>query len=124
MKRVDVFSMQIVAKYFQFITDYLYIIQVCKKYKFLLDRFRINPIRISPKYKPLFTHIQTQIVFTPYDIIVPVDRHIFLYYVSYQEYKEKNTQTEVYKNVRYTTEDIEKYGSKIPEEVSQLGNYL
>ncbi|ELP83666.1 hypothetical protein EIN_467600 [Entamoeba invadens IP1] len=124
MKRVDVFSMQIIAKYFLVFSDYFSIIQVCKKYEFLLDRFRINPIRISPESKPLFTHIQTQIVYTPYDIIVPVDRHIFLYFVTYKEYKEKNTQFEVYKNVRFTTEDIEKYGSKIPEEISQLGDYL
>ncbi|ELP92899.1 leucine rich repeat containing protein BspA family protein, partial [Entamoeba invadens IP1] len=112
--------MQIIAKYLLTPTDYLSIIQICKKYEFILDRFRINPIRISPDSKRLFQNIQTQIVYTPYDIIMTVDRHIFLYFVSYTEFIEKNTNFEVYKNVRYTSEDVEKHGNKIPEVVSTL----
>ena len=50
-KQLDVFSMQIVANYLKKETDFENIIQVCKKFEFLLDRMRINPIQITKSNK-------------------------------------------------------------------------
>ncbi|ELP89424.1 hypothetical protein EIN_390390 [Entamoeba invadens IP1] len=118
MHKVDVFSMQIITKYFTAPKDFISIILVSKKYEFLLDRFRENPIPIYPDTTHLFPNIQTQVLFTPFDVVLPnIDRHVYLYYVSYDEFKEKNSTFEIYKKVHYTHKDVSKYGLHIPENV-------
>ena len=62
-KKLDVFSMQIVANYLRNYTDFDNIICVCKKFEFILDRFRINPIPLTSNSKRLFKYIETQQLF-------------------------------------------------------------
>ena len=61
--RLDPFHAQVVAQYLQYKQDFLNIIQVKKHFRFLLDRFRINPIKITKETKNLFQCLDTQQIF-------------------------------------------------------------
>ena len=61
--KLDPYHLQIVAHYLKFKEDYLNIIQVKKHFRFLLDRFRINPIKITKETKNLFQYLDTQQIF-------------------------------------------------------------
>lgn len=61
--KLDVYSAMIVSKYFKCEEDFRKIVQVCKKFSDLLDRFKFNPIDIESK--KLFPNIQTQYMYTP-----------------------------------------------------------
>ncbi|ELP85722.1 hypothetical protein EIN_331230 [Entamoeba invadens IP1] len=118
--QIDSFSMQIILFYFNEPADFLSLIQVCKKFVFLLDRFRINPIRITQHTVKLFPNIQTQQIFTPIDLKVKVDRTKTLYPVSYDTYETKTTPFDTFRTIKYTNDDFKIYGQPIPEVVSQL----
>ena len=60
---LDVFSIQIVANYLKLKSDFLNIIQVKKHFRYVLDRFRINPIPITSETKNLFQCLDTQQIF-------------------------------------------------------------
>ncbi|ELP86676.1 hypothetical protein EIN_289480 [Entamoeba invadens IP1] len=123
MKKVDVFSIQIIAKYLQTNSDFLNIIQICKKFRYVLDRFRENPIALSLDNKKLFQCIETQVFYTPFDYSLPgLNLHVYLYRVSYSEYKKKSSQYEIYKSVTYTKEDVDNYGVLIPKEVNSISS--
>ena len=51
--KLDPYHLQIVAFYLQTKEDFLNIIQIRKQFRFLLDRFRINPIKITEDNKSL-----------------------------------------------------------------------
>ena len=61
--KLDPFHTQIVIQYFKSKEDFLNIIQVKKQFQFLLDRIRINPIKITNETKNLFQHLYTQEIF-------------------------------------------------------------
>ena len=48
---LDPFHAQIVAQHLKLKSDFLNIIQVKKQFRLLLDRFRINPIKITKETK-------------------------------------------------------------------------
>lgn len=63
MNKLDPFNLQVVSFYLKSKRDFLNIIQVNKKYRFLLDRFRINPIKITNETQGLFKYLDTQQLF-------------------------------------------------------------
>ena len=64
-KKVDNYSILIVAKYLQTEQDYINLICICKNYKKTLKKFRYNPI---PVYSTkLFPYMQTQYLYSKTD---------------------------------------------------------
>ena len=66
MKTLDPFHAQIVLSYLKSKNDFLNFIQVKKQFQNLLDRFRINPIKITEETKNLFQYLDTQQIFGIY----------------------------------------------------------
>ena len=65
--KLDPFHAQIVIQYLKNKSDFLNIIQVKKQFRFLLDRLRINPIKITNETKNLFQCLDTQQLFGKYE---------------------------------------------------------
>lgn len=63
MKKLDPFNLQVISFYLKTKDDFLNIIWVNKKYRLLLDRFRINPIKITKEPKNIFQFLDTQQLF-------------------------------------------------------------
>ncbi|EDR25224.1 hypothetical protein, conserved, partial [Entamoeba dispar SAW760] len=126
MTTLDIYSLQIVSQYLTSKYDFINIIQTTKKYMFILDRFRINPIRITSFVKNLFQFLDTQIVYYENDYIVHrVVKLIIQYPVSYTEIAEITKRykdvTCIFKNV--ILESLNGCDKKIiPKEVNILGD--
>ena len=121
-RKVDSYSILIVAKYFQCEQDYLNIIQVCKNYKKTLKKFRYNPIPIINL--KLFPLIQTQYIYYETEKRIPeVNLYKICYPVSYSQYleyqeKEKNVK---YSKIYFDEEDVENnYTGTFPEIVHEI----
>ena len=84
-KKVDNYSILIVAKYLQQPEDYINLICVCKNYKKTLKKFRYNPIPVHNTN--LFPLMQTQFIYNPTEKrIEDVNLYRICYPVSYKEY--------------------------------------
>ena len=66
--KIDSFHMQTVCKYLQTKQDFKHLAMVSKKFRIILDRFRCNPISISPKGFNLWKHIETLHLYNNEDI--------------------------------------------------------
>ncbi|ELP86624.1 leucine rich repeat containing protein BspA family protein, partial [Entamoeba invadens IP1] len=122
-KRVDVYSMQIVVTHFKKYDDFLNVILVCKKYEYILDRIRMNPIQITPKTKNLFKFIQTQQFFSPFDMKLNIEKSFFNYPKCA---KECLVELKNFNNCPlsiYTKEDQTYFNSKIPDFVRKIGSH-
>ena len=87
MKQLDSYSILIVANYLKKKEDYLNIIQVCKKFKKTLKKFRYNPIPVTNI--KLFPLIQTQYLYSENEKFIPeVKLYKICYPISYSEYLE------------------------------------
>ena len=105
MSVLKLFDMQIICKYFRCNTDFTNIMKVCKKYKQLVQSLHFNPIRLTKLNFDLFENIETQYIFTKYDVVLPkIAKKIIMYRVNYQDVK--NNTTDVFKNVELVTDDV------------------
>ena len=89
--KLDPFHLQIVSHYFKTKIDLLNVIQITKKYQYLLDRFRINPIPITNKTKNLFHYLDTQQLFNNVEEQIILDEIQILqipYEISYSTFIE------------------------------------
>ncbi|EKE42028.1 leucine rich repeat protein, BspA family protein [Entamoeba nuttalli P19] len=126
MTTLDIYSLQIVTQYLTSKYDFINIIQTTKKYMFILDRFRVNPIRITSFVKNLFHFLDTQIVYYETDYIMQrVVRLIIQYPVSYSNIasitKQYKDVTCIFKNI--VLDSFNGCDKKIiPKEVSILGD--
>ncbi|ELP86700.1 leucine rich repeat containing protein BspA family protein, partial [Entamoeba invadens IP1] len=104
--QLDVFSFQIVAKYFYLYEDYVNAVQINKKFLNILDRFRYNPISVSTL--KLFPYIETQHLYTEKDTLIPfVKRYVVWFTVSLTDSYSLFTDLEVvYKHVKIDNEDF------------------
>ncbi|ELP83976.1 leucine rich repeat containing protein BspA family protein, partial [Entamoeba invadens IP1] len=59
MSQLDSYSLMIVTKYFDTIEDFINVEFVNKKFRFNLDKFHFNPIRLTKKTLKYFSHIET-----------------------------------------------------------------
>ncbi|ELP91486.1 hypothetical protein EIN_144460 [Entamoeba invadens IP1] len=104
--KLDAYNFQVVTRYFFFRNDFTNSILVCKKFCCILDRFRYNPIPISSKR--LFPYMETQHLYTKYDVKIPnINNFVVWYKVDYSNSKNliKDNNWE-FKNVRITLKDI------------------
>ena len=101
-KRLDIYSMMIVMKYFQSKEDYINGILVCKKYEEILEMFRYNPIEYKRKENgKLFPRIQTQYLYSSFDERKEgIERFVYMYNIQYSEYK-KNERRRKKKSTIY-----------------------
>ncbi|ELP84048.1 hypothetical protein EIN_157180 [Entamoeba invadens IP1] len=106
LPQLDVFSFQIVAKYFYFYEDYVNAVQINKKFIKILDRFRYNPISVSTL--KLFPYIETQHSYTEKDTLIPfVKRYVVWFTVSLTDSYFPYTDLEVvYKHVKIDNENF------------------
>ncbi|ELP89528.1 hypothetical protein EIN_127160 [Entamoeba invadens IP1] len=120
-KRIDVFSMQIVVIYLKEYNDFINIVLVCKKYKNVLDRVRMNPIQITPKTKNLFKCIQTQKIFSPFDVKLNTEKLFFNYPKSAKECLIEFNNFNVCPFSVFTREDQTYFNDNIPDFVRIIG---
>ena len=140
---LDVFSIQIVANYLKLKSDFLNIIQVKKQFRYVLDRFRINPIPITRETKNLFQCLDTQQIFWNQSLtqdpnwelgdielifsnIKIIQFNCEVTYSQYSELMEKKNKNKLkfemkFKQLIYTAEDRKKYGDKIPDGINVIG---
>ncbi|ELP89225.1 hypothetical protein EIN_486870 [Entamoeba invadens IP1] len=119
--KLDIFSLQIVSKYLIEENDFINILLTSTKCRYILDRFRINPIPITDSSKRLFQCIQTQLIFKESDLVLDiVKRKIILYKVNYTKFKQSKSPLNEFKNIALTKEDLEKEFTIIPKEVNIL----
>ena len=119
-KKVDNYSILIVAKYLQTPEDYINLICVCKNYKKTLKKFRYNPIPVHTT--TLFPLMQTQFLYNKSDKqIDDVDLYRICYPVSYHEYlkyqKEGNVKCS---KVYYDEKDAKNFDGTFPEVVHSI----
>ena len=144
--KLDTFNVQEVINYFKNKSDFLNIIQVKKQFRFLLDKIRVNPIKITKETKNLFQCIETQQFFgiekersyyvetvimkkDENEILLPNVKTIQvscpIFYSQMKQLEEnklKNIDLK-FKHVVYSQKDREKYGNEIPKEVNIIGAY-
>ncbi|KAL7720321.1 Leucine rich repeat protein [Entamoeba marina] len=113
--------MLIVAGFFKKSKDFVNIVLVNSKYRRLLEKYRFNPI----SNVKLFHNITEQFLYYRWDkMITNMKNYTICYKVSYSEYKSKQRDNVLFKTVEYTREDIKKYGTEIPNNVTQLEEKL
>ena len=118
-------------------TDFLNFIQVNKKFKYLLERLRLNPIPLTKETKKLFPNISHQQIFgdkNGEELEGQVRKEgikvlMFNYEMSYSEYLEEQEEAQEEgieikcRKVVYTEKDRKKFGSIIPNEINILGSW-
>ena len=86
-KKVDNYSILIVAKYLQQPDDYINLVCVCKNFKKTLKKFRYNPIPV--RSTTLFPLMQTQYLYSEIEKqIKDVELFRICYPISYHKYLE------------------------------------
>ena len=122
-KKLDVYSMMIVAKYFMFTVDFINIQQVCKKFEELNDFFHYNPIKTIQ----LFPNTETQYLYCMDEKKVPgMFKYMVLYKVSYKQYlkmKAKDEEQDLnveYRYITYSDRDLSGNTITIPEGVTEI----
>ncbi|KAL7721440.1 hypothetical protein QTN25_001115 [Entamoeba marina] len=117
--QLDSYSTLICAKYLKTETDFINIICVCKKFKETTEKLRFNPI--PTKSLKLFPKIQTQYLYSEKDKkLKGINNYEIWYTVTYDQYLEFKKKEVKCHNITYTTDDIIKYGEKIPILVNSL----
>ena len=119
-KKVDNYSILIVAKYLQTPEDYINLICVCKNYKKTLKKFRYNPIPVHNTN--LFPLMQTQYIYYPSEKrIEDVELYNICYPVSYKEYlKYKEEGNIKCSKVMFDDEDAKSFNGTFPEVVHSI----
>ena len=120
-KKVDNYSILIVAKYLQQPQDYINLVCVCKNYKKTLKKFRYNPIPVhSTKLFPL---MQTQYLYNPTETkIKDIELYRICYPIPYHEYVEYQKEGNIKcSKVYFDGEDGENFDGTFPEVVHSIG---
>ena len=120
-KKVDNYSILIVAKYLQTSQDYINLVCVCKNFKKTLKKFRYNPIPVHNTN--LFPLMQTQFLYSPYEKrIEDVELYQICYPVPYHQYLEYQKEGNIKcSKVYYDKEDGKKFDGTFPEIVHSIG---
>ena len=119
-KKVDNYSILIVAKYLQSQEDYINLVCVCKNYKKTLKKFRYNPIAVHNT--KLFPLMQTQYIYTETEKkIEDVELYRICYPVSYHKYLEYQKEGNIKcSKVYYDKEDGKNFDGTFPEIVHSI----
>ncbi|ELP85747.1 hypothetical protein EIN_281080 [Entamoeba invadens IP1] len=111
-KRIDLFHMMIVAKYFSSINDFLYLQLVTKKYENILSCFHYNPISLTLKTRRLFPNLETLHLSSSSDETFE-NKIFYQRIVWFQVSKSKtcSSQNVLFKNVSYNEKEIFRYNT-------------
>ena len=121
--KLDVYSMQIVVHYLKIKQDFLNVICTNKKFEYVLDRLRINPIIVNAYNRSLFPYIQTQQLNSiNNEQLDDIDKYQLNYEIDYEEFQEKSNGNFKCKKIVYTNMNREDYGDEIPPEINIIGN--
>ncbi|ELP91808.1 hypothetical protein EIN_138250 [Entamoeba invadens IP1] len=108
--QLDVFNFQIVVQYFYFEKDFINSILMCKKFSFILDRFRYNPIQVDSKR--LFPYMETQHLYDFGVVLNDINNIVLWKPVSLTDSIDISTQCPcTFKNISVSLVDI--YNKKI-----------
>ncbi|KAL7716512.1 Leucine rich repeat protein [Entamoeba marina] len=120
---LDKFSMLNVTHYLWSENDFRNVIQTCKKFNDILDMFTYNPIANCK----LFKTIKTQYLFHTWDTYLEsIDYYHICYPVTYSQSIEMTNEMNIkhktitFKTIKYTPEDINKYGFQPDNHVTAL----
>ncbi|EDR29926.1 hypothetical protein EDI_233880 [Entamoeba dispar SAW760] len=124
MKKIDVYSMQIILKYLEEEEDFINVVLVNSKFKEVLDRLRTNTIQVTRSSRKLFQFIQTQRVFSKHDFIIGGLHHYVIdYCIDYHTFIKKQNFRIIWKRIKFTSHDHEEFGNQIPDCVHIIGDY-
>ncbi|ELP89634.1 hypothetical protein EIN_201590 [Entamoeba invadens IP1] len=100
--RLDVFSFQIVSKYFFYKEDYINSILICHKFMCILDRFRYNPIPVNST--KLFPFMETQHIYTKEDVFIDdIEHYVVWYSVTLDEFLNDLQDRDItFKNIEFS----------------------
>ncbi|GAT97480.1 leucine rich repeat protein BspA family [Entamoeba histolytica] len=91
-----------------------------------MERFHFNPIPLNQYPRRFFPNIETFHIYKEEDKIIEdgrIFKKVIWYKVNYSRYlEEKKKETNECKNIEYTQEDRNTYGTTIPIEVNSLGD--
>ena len=116
-------EIMITSMYFNNIKDFINLEIGIKRFQGNMERFHFNPIPLDEYSRKLFTNIETFHIYKYKDKIFNdgiIFKHVIWYPVSYSTYLKEKEQGNIYKNIKYTEEDRDKYGNTIPSEVKSL----
>ncbi|KAL7712613.1 hypothetical protein QTN25_009789 [Entamoeba marina] len=118
-KQIDSYSMLIVSKYFYSKDDYINVICVNSKFKETTEKLRYNPIPITSL--KLFPKIQTQYLYSNKEKkIYGLNRYEIWYEITYNNYLKMKEKGIICRHVKYTRQNVVRYGKLIPDGVTVL----
>lgn len=116
---LDSYSIFIVSKYFNSISDYINVIKTNKMYKSIISNYQYNPISLkNKKERNLFGNIKEYHIYTHKDSRFDFDsnlKHIYYHNVNFEDAKNGK-----YENIILTRKNINKYFNN---ELIDLSNY-
>ncbi|ELP85344.1 hypothetical protein EIN_085960 [Entamoeba invadens IP1] len=115
---LDSYSLMIVSKYFEDKNDYINIVQVCRKFRFTLEKFRFNPIPITSH--KLFPNIETLVLYSSDDNVFDTPLIRVEYNVVYSHYKKMDQTKTQYKRVVFNQYERRMYRGVIFDGVTTL----
>ncbi|EDR26487.1 hypothetical protein, conserved [Entamoeba dispar SAW760] len=124
-KQLGYNEIMIVSMYFNDINDFINLELGVKRFRGNMERFHFNPIPLNEYSRKLFTNIETFHIYNKYDEIFDdgkIFKEIIWYLIDYSTYLKEKEQGNECKIIEYTQYDREKFGDKIPSEVSSLGD--
>ncbi|ELP92959.1 hypothetical protein EIN_263430 [Entamoeba invadens IP1] len=78
--QLDRYSMMIVSKYFNYISDYINMVFVCKKLEEIPEMFHFNPISVSFITQKYFPNVETLHLYTEKDKFLSKYRQYYVHY--------------------------------------------
>ncbi|EDR25008.1 hypothetical protein, conserved [Entamoeba dispar SAW760] len=117
-------EIMITSKYFNDINDFINLEIGVKRFQGNIERFHFNPIPLNKYSRKLFPNIETFHIYNKKDEIFKdgrIFKQVIWYPVNYSKYLKKKEKWSIYKNIEYTYQDRNTYGTTIPLEVKSLG---
>ncbi|EKE41338.1 hypothetical protein ENUP19_0057G0015 [Entamoeba nuttalli] len=123
MSKIDTYHMMIISKYFNFSSDFIAMVQICKKYKDIPSMFHYNPIPLTKELLKIFPNIQTQYIYSTSERRVEgIEKYYYFGDIKEKEYlsiKKKKEQNVSFRMVRMNESRLEN-NIKLPKEIKIL----
>ncbi|EDR29227.1 hypothetical protein, conserved [Entamoeba dispar SAW760] len=123
MSKIDTYHMMIISKYFNFSSDFIDIVQICKKYKDIPSMFHYNPIPLTKELLKIFPNIQTQYIYSTSERRVEgIGKYYYFGDIKEKEYlsiKKKKEKNVSFRMVKMNESRLEN-NIKLPKEIKIL----
>ncbi|EDR24570.1 hypothetical protein EDI_313320 [Entamoeba dispar SAW760] len=113
------------SMYFNDIKDFINLEIGIKRFQGNMERFHFNPIPLNEHSRKFFPNIETFYIYIISDEEFDdgrINKKIIWDKVNYLTYLQEKEAGNICKNIEYTKEDRNKYGTIIPSEVKSLGD--